>query len=86
MISLFDKLVSTLEKGEVCIGFFFINFRKAFITVDHTILLEKLHFYGIRGIAYKWLSNYLSNRKQFVDYDHVKSSVFRVQGGVPQGF
>ena len=77
IICLLDKLVSALEKGEVGIGIF-IDFRKAFDTVDHTILLEKLYFYGIRGIAYKWLSNYLSNRKQFVEYDHVKSSLLRV--------
>ena len=64
---------------------FFVDFRKAFDTVDHTILLETLYFYGIRDIAYKWLSNYLSNRKQFMDYDHVKSSLLRVQCGVPQG-
>ena len=84
MICLLDKLVSALEKCEVGIGII-IDFRKAFDTVDHTILLEKLYFYGIRGIAYKWLSNYLSNRKQFVEYDHVKSSLLRVQCGVPQG-
>ena len=63
----------------------FYWFKKAFDTVDHTVLLDKLYFYGIRGIAYIWLSNYLSNRKQFVEYDHVKSSLLRVQCGVPQG-
>ena len=84
IIYLLDKLVSALQKGEVGIGIF-IDFRKAFDTVDHTILLEKMYFYGIRGIYHKWLSNYLSNRKQFVEYDHVKSSLLRVQCGVPQG-
>ena len=84
IICLLDKLVSALEKGEVGIGIF-IDFRKAFDTVDHTILLEKLYFYGIRGIAYKWLSNYLSNRTQFVEYYHVKSALLRVQRAVPQG-
>ena len=83
-ICLLDKLVPALEKGEVGIGIF-IDFRKAFDTVDHTILLEKLYFYRITGIAWKWLSNYLSNRKQFVEYDHVKSSLLRLQCGVPQG-
>ena len=73
-ICLLDKLVSALEKREVGIGIF-IDFRKAFDTVDHSIH-EKLYFYGIRAIAYKWLSNYLSNRKQFMEYDHVQSSMF----------
>ena len=85
IICLLAKLVSALEKGEVGIGIF-IDFRNAFDTVDHTILLEKLYFYEISGIAYKWLSNYLSNRKQFLEYDHVKSSLLRVQCGVPQGY
>ena len=52
IIYLLDKLVSALEKGEIVIGIF-IDHRKAFDTVDHTILLEKLYFYGLRGIAYK---------------------------------
>ena len=70
IICLLDELVSALEKGEVGIGIF-IGFRKAFDTVDHTMLLEELYFFGIRGIAYKWFFNYLSNRKQFVEFDHV---------------
>ena len=73
---------TNLEKGEFYIGIF-IDFRKAFDTVDHTILPE--NFYGIRGIVYNWLSNYLSNRKQFAEYDHVKSSLLRVQCVMPQG-
>ena len=45
-----DKLVKALEKGEVGIGIF-IDFRKAFDTVDHTILLEKLYYHGVRGFS-----------------------------------
>ena len=48
IICLMDKLVKALEKGEVGIGIF-IDFRKAFDTVDHIILLEKLHYYYIRN-------------------------------------
>ena len=84
IICLMDKLVKALEKGEVGIGIF-IDFRKAFDTVDHTILLEKLHYYGIRGIAHNWLSSYLMGRQQYVKFNQTISSPLRVQCGVPQG-
>jgi len=43
-----------------------LDLQKEFDTVDHQILLAKLHNYGIRGIIYSWFKNYLTNRKQFV--------------------
>ena len=74
-----DKLVKALEKEEVGIGIF-ICFRKAFDTVDHTILLEKLHYYGTRGIVHNWLSSYLMGRQQYVEFNqtistHLESNV-----------
>ena len=84
IICLLDMLIKALEKGEFGIGVF-IDFRKAFDTVDHQILLDKLHHYGIRGTALTWFTNYLCNRKQFVEFENTKSSLLSVKCGVPQG-
>ena len=84
LICLIDKLTEALEEGKLAIGIF-IDFQKAFDTVDHTILLDKLFHYGIRGIAHDWLKSYLSERKQYIEFNGVQSKVLNVNCGVPQG-
>ena len=84
LISLTDRLIAALEKGDVCVGLF-IDFRKAFDTVNHEILLDKLYFYGIRGVAHDWFRSYLSNRQQCVEYNNVTSNVLNMKCGVPKG-
>ena len=84
IICLMEKLVLALENGEVGIGIF-IYFWKAFDTVDHNILLAKLQFYGIRGLAHSWFSRYLAERHQFVEFNQTSSSSLKAQWGVPQG-
>ena len=84
LIILIDKITTALDKGDFTITVL-IDFRKAFDTVDHGILLHKLHHYGIRGIAYDWIKSYLSNRQQQVSYNGVNSSYKTINCGVPQG-
>ena len=60
-------------------------YKKAFDTIDHDILLQKLQHYGIRGIAYDWIRSYLCNRQQFVRFNNCDSSNLDVKYGVPQG-
>lgn len=63
----------------------FIDFSKAFDTVNHTILLQKLHRMGIRGHAYSYIKSYLSYRKQCTIYKGKLSAQSNVTVGVPQG-
>ena len=63
----------------------FLDLSKAFDTINHDILLKKLHFYGIRGVPNSWFANYLSNRKQFTEINNCKSALTNVSTGVPQG-
>ena len=58
---------------------------KAFDVIDHDILLTKLRNYGVRGIANDWFRSYLSDRKQFVEINGIKSKMVPIQIGVPQG-
>ena len=63
----------------------FIDLSKAFDTVNHQILLQKLEHYGIRGKALELFKSYLENRKQYVQIDNYKSNTRPISCGVPQG-
>ena len=78
------KITAALDNGDIVLGVF-LDFSKAFDTVDHQILLNKMYKYGIRGIAFKWMESYLSNRRQFVLFKDVRSEYANVTCGVPQG-
>ena len=80
---LMDKLIKSLENGDYMIGVF-LDFSKAFDTVDHDILLKKLCHYGIRDTCFKWFQSYLTERKHYVTYNDTKSATKTVRCGVPQ--
>ena len=73
-----------IEDSEYSCGIF-LDFSKAFDTVNHEILITKLEFYGIRGIVKDWFTSYLSNRKQFVSLGNTQSDKVNIFCGVPQG-
>jgi hypothetical protein len=81
---LLNYIVETLEKSEIgmCI---FLDFAKAFDTVNHEILIQKLEYYGIRGIALDWMKSYLTNRMQCTEVGDTQSELELVKCGVPQG-
>ena len=82
--SLTEYLYDTLDSKEIAINIF-IDFRKAFDTVQHCILLRKLESYGIRGLPLLLIRNYLSDRVQAVRVGDSLSSFRTISVGVPQG-
>ena len=84
LLTFTDKVIQAIENGEYAIGVF-LDFSKAFDTVDHKILPDKLDHYGIRGCALSWFRSYLSHRLQYVTYNGSQSSQQLIKCGVPQG-
>lgn len=84
LMSLVDKIIDTFENNRYGVGIF-IDLAKAFDTVNHKILLDKLHCYGIRGICNDWFHSYLSDRSQYTVFNDTLSSHKKVNCGVPQG-
>ena len=73
-----------MKEGDYVLGLF-LDFSKAFDTVNHGILFEKLEHYGVRDTALSWFQSYLNMREQYVIFDGVKSSMKTISCGVPQG-
>ena len=84
LLDLTEDIRKHIDNNKYAIGVF-IDLQKAFDTVDHEILLEKLHHYGIRGTANNWFRSYLSNRQQFVTINGQNSTLKQMRHGVPQG-
>ena len=64
---------------------FYIDLAKAFDSVNHDISLDKLSYYRVNGTVKTLLKSYLSDRKQYVKIDEVKSTIQSIKTGVPQG-
>ena len=76
----YDNISANLHTGLV-----FLDIKKAFDTVSHDILIQKLEHYGIRGIANDLLNSYLRSRKQFVMVDEIEhSDLFQIKSGFPR--
>ena len=84
LLSFTGDILDAFDRNFFTIGVF-LDFSKAFDTVNHHILLSKLDHYGIRHKAYDWLSPYLSNRQQYFDYSGKQSNLSPINCGVPQG-
>ena len=62
-----------------------LDLKKAFDLINHKLLLEKMSFYGIRGMPLQWLSSYLTDRTQKTKVNDVLSDKKSISAGVPQG-
>ena len=81
---LFDNIFDNKSKGNTP-AIIFLDIKKAFDTVDHDILIDKLKFYGVDGTVILWFKNYLEGRKQCTKLYGIKSTYLDILCGVPQG-
>ena len=84
LIHMTEAIRAALDSGLVTCGIF-VDFQKAFDTVNHEILLKKLDHYGFRGVVNDWFRSYLTNRKQKVVINGFESDSKSLPHGVPQG-
>ena len=84
LLSIVEEIRKNLDNKTFSCGVF-VDLEKAFDTVNHKILLKKLEFYGVRGVANNWFSSYLANRKQMVCLQGASSQPLDITCGVPQG-
>ena len=84
LIDFTEKIANAFENNNFLIGLF-LDLSKAFDCIDHAILINKLRFYGIRGVAINLIISYLFNRKQFVNIGNLTSNNLDILLGVPQG-
>lgn len=84
LVAHLNEIVGNLESKKKVLGLY-LDLAKAFDTVNHAILKEKLFRAGFRGTIYQWLASYLHGRQQYVKYKGINSRLLNVECGVPQG-
>ena len=83
-LNVVDTIVNHMDNGNTPFAVY-LDLSKAFDTLNHSILLDKLKFYGFRGTSINLIKHYLSNRKQCVEIDRLRSFYINISTGVPQG-
>ena len=84
LIQMCDNWYENMDNGKLT-GVVFLDIRKAFDSIDHVILLEKLAFYGVSQLELAWFQSYLSNRQQQCQINGCLSNKGEIICGVPQG-
>ena len=81
-VELMDRIISAMDRKTITI---FMDLSKAFVTLNHNTLLDKLYHYGIRETALCWFKDYLTNRQQYLEIDDTASDKRVITTRVPQG-
>ena len=84
LIQITEKIRHAIDNNQLACGVF-VDLQKAFDTVEHSILLDKLYHYGLRGVSNDWFKSFLTNRQQHVTVLGKKSHKRTIIHGVPQG-
>ena len=81
---LLDHIRGEADKGKLACAIF-VDLSKAFGTASHSVPLSKLPSYGVMHTEFQWLTDYLFNRRQIVQYPAALSNAIPVHSGAPQG-
>ena len=83
-LELIDRISTRMDNKEIPINIY-LDLSKTFDTLDQSILMDKLEFYGVKGVAFDLLKIYLTNRKQYVECEDAQSGMLNISTGVHQG-
>ena len=83
-LELIDRITNKMDTNDIPLNIF-LDLSKAFDTIDHSILLNKLKYYGLKGSTLNLFQSYLSNRKQYTEIEDTTSTILPIQVAVPQG-
>ena len=84
LLKITDDILDAIDDSEITL-LIFLDFSKAFDTVNHKILIEKLKILGFQNDTCDWINSYLCNRYQMVVVGEEKSDWIQIENGVPQG-
>ena len=82
-LELIDRIIILLDKDKISINIY-LDLSKAFDTIYHIIVIDKLKYYGVHVTNLNLFSSYLENRKQYIGID-IKSNMLSITTDVPQG-
>ena len=84
MLLTVDHIVNSLYVGKSAVGAAFLDLKKAFDSLDHCVLLQRIGDLGVTGSVLRWFKNYLSGRVHRVKLHNQFSEWREMKGGIPQ--